>query len=171
VVLSSGACGQEAISETEVRSVFLYNFANFVRWPETAARAAPKPFRYCVLDESLAPVLDRVLQGERVDGRPIALVPDVTPGDLPGCHVLYVGQSHLQSGLGWELVHEGASAQVLTVSDLEGFETRGGMVALLRQGRRIRPSVNVDAIERGGLRVSAKLLSLATVTRDRQASN
>ena len=165
------ASAADGVSETEVRAVFLYNFASFVRWPDAVGKAAPQPFRYCVLDDDLAPVLDKVLRGERIEGRALTLVREVSGADLPECHVLYVGRARLERGQGWELVRQGGGAQVLTVSDLEGFEGRGGMVALVPKDRRIRPVINIDAVERAALRVSAKLLGLATVTRDAEARN
>jgi predicted DNA binding CopG/RHH family protein len=60
---------------------------------------------------------------------------------------------------------------VLTVSDLESFETRGGMIALVRKDRRIHPRINIDTVEKSKLKISAKLLNLATVIRDATAGN
>jgi hypothetical protein len=171
VLASAAGAADGPASEAEVKAVFLYNFANFVRWPEAGVRAAPAPYRYCVLDDDLAPVLDRALRGEQVEGRPLSLVREASPKSLAECHVLYVGRGRLERGQGWDLVRQGVTAQVLTVSDLEGFDRRGGMVALVREGRRIRPVINVDTVERAGLRVSAKLLGLATVTHGAESRN
>ncbi|MBK7541599.1 MAG: DUF4154 domain-containing protein [Candidatus Competibacteraceae bacterium] len=40
------------------------------------------------------------------------------------------------------------------------------MIALVRRDRRIHPRINIDMVEKGKLRISAKLLNLATVVRD-----
>jgi hypothetical protein len=157
---------QDTFSETEVKAVFLYNFASFVRWPSSTAQNPPKPFRYCVLDEEMAPILLRIIQGETVEGKPLMLSQEVNTAHLSECQVLYLGRDNLNTDKGWELVRQAPAAQVLTVSDLETFATRGGMIALVRKDRRIQPLINIDMVEKSQLRVSSKLLNLATITRD-----
>lgn len=165
------AGAEEPFSEADVKAVFLYNFANFVSWPATPEKDPSKPFRYCVLDDEVAPVLEKVLRGESVDGRPMFLQREVTGAGLSACHVLYLGRRSLDSAEPWNLVRQAPAAQVLTVSDLDGFQERGGMVALVRKGRRIHPSINLSVVERSKLRISAKLLNLATIARDPAAGN
>lgn len=160
------AIAEAPFSEAEVKAVFLYNFANFVSWPQTPGQDLTTPFRYCVLDDEIAPVLQEVLKGETVRGRPLSVQREVTnASSLAECHVLYVGKGRLLGSELWDLVREAPSVHVLTVSDLEGFETRDGMIALVRQDRRIHPRINMDAVERSKLRISAKLLNLATIVR------
>ncbi len=164
-LVALAALAQEPFSDLEVKAVFLYNFANFVSWPSASGPDRAKPFRYCVLDDEIAPVLQAALNNESVDGR-IPVVQREVAADLTECQVLYVGKGRLHDPAVWVLVREASTAHVLTVSDLEGFETRGGMIALVRQDRRIHPRINIDTVERSKLRISAKLLNLATVIRD-----
>ncbi|MCP5112540.1 MAG: YfiR family protein, partial [bacterium] len=49
----------------------------------------------------------------------------------------------------------------LLVGDREDFARRGGMIALFVENSRVRFSVNQASVERSGLRVSSKLLTLA----------
>jgi hypothetical protein len=55
---------------------------------------------------------------------------------------------------------------MLSVSDVEGFGQRGGMVNLLTTGRKIRIEVNMDEARRNGFDISAKLLRLARIVTD-----
>jgi hypothetical protein len=55
---------------------------------------------------------------------------------------------------------------VLTVSDRKGFAESGGIIELYVDGGRVRFAINVDAVERSGLRLSSRLLGLAKVIRD-----
>lgn len=160
------AVGADNFSEKEVTAVFLYNFANFVNWPPDSRQDSTHPFRYCVLDEEITPVLREVLKGETVKGRALSVQSEVTNTDLAQCHILYLGKTNFRNPDSWNLVRAALAARVLTVSDLENFELRGGMIALVRQDRRIHPRINIDAVERGKLRISAKLLNLATIVRD-----
>ncbi|HCK81882.1 MAG TPA: hypothetical protein DIC59_10530 [Candidatus Competibacteraceae bacterium] len=161
-----GPAVADDFSENEVKAVFLYNFASFINWPQDARQESAKPFRYCVLDDELVPLLQNVLKGEMVRGRPLSVQREVTASNVAECQILYMGKGSFHGAESWKLVHAALSAQVLTVSDLENFEINGGMIALVRQDRRIHPRINIDMVEKGKLRVSAKLLNLATVVRD-----
>jgi hypothetical protein len=53
----------------------------------------------------------------------------------------------------------------LTVGEVENFLPGGGMVNFVIQGSRVRFEINPAAVGRSNLRVSSKLLSLATTGR------
>ena len=52
-------------------------------------------------------------------------------------------------------------ASVLTVGDVEEFNSLGGMVRLLIENGKMRFAINLQAAEQARLKLSAKLLSLA----------
>ena len=54
-------------------------------------------------------------------------------------------------------------ANVLTVGESEDFTERGGMINLARHERRIMLEVNLDALHQAQLKVSSKMMALATV--------
>jgi len=56
-----------------------------------------------------------------------------------------------------------AGAGVLSISDLNQFARHGGMIEITRKANRFGFSVNIDAVNRNGLRVSSQLLQLAEV--------
>lgn len=163
-----GAAGprSDRFAEREVKAVFVYNFAHYVHWPDTPARRPPEAFRYCVLDDELATVLEKVVQGETLDGRPLMVVRRVDPKNLAQCHVLYMDRADLASTANQELVVRAAAAGVLTVSDREDFAAKGGIIALIRKQGRVHPLINLDAAARAQVRISSKLLSLATPIHD-----
>ena len=55
---------------------------------------------------------------------------------------------------------------VLTVSDLPSFTRLGGTAHLFVEGERMRFAVNVESAQRGRLRLSSRLLSLAMLVKD-----
>ncbi len=82
-----------------------------------------------------------------------------------GCHILFLGApADIAPVLSAQRVR-GA----LTVGDTEAFLEQGGMIALLRKRKRIHPVVNLDALEVSSLRLSSKLLRLATRVRPGQS--
>jgi hypothetical protein len=58
---------------------------------------------------------------------------------------------------------------VLTVSDGKGFSHASGIIELYVEAGRMRFAINVDAVERSGLRISSRLLGLAKVIRNDHA--
>ena len=52
---------------------------------------------------------------------------------------------------------------VLTVGDTAEFATQGGVIGLRLDGERIRLSVNLTAAEKAKVRISSRVLSLATI--------
>jgi hypothetical protein len=53
-------------------------------------------------------------------------------------------------------------ASVLTVGEVEGFTETGGMINFFREGTKIRFQINQGAATSAGLKISSKLLSLAS---------
>lgn len=162
--LAAPARSVEPFAETEVKAAFIYNFVHFVRWPDLPGRKPGDPFRFCVLDDTLAPLLAKAVQGESIDGHPLTVSrpPEVrVPGD---CQILYIGEAAWP--LQPDLLRRATVQRVLTVSDVPTFAEKGGMIALVRKRGRIHPVINIDAVSRAELRISAKLLNLATVVGD-----
>jgi hypothetical protein len=52
---------------------------------------------------------------------------------------------------------------VLTIGDVDQFAELGGMINLTTEDKRIRFEVNVQAIERAGLKAGSQLLRLARI--------
>ncbi|MCK5905932.1 MAG: YfiR family protein, partial [Gammaproteobacteria bacterium] len=50
---------------------------------------------------------------------------------------------------------------ILTISDIDGFSQKGGMITLININERIHFEINPVAFKRAGLKVSSKLIELA----------
>jgi hypothetical protein len=57
---------------------------------------------------------------------------------------------------------------VLTVGETEGFARDGGMIALVNSGDHIQIEVNLEAAQGAGIRISSRVLNLATIVRPAQ---
>jgi len=155
----------ESTSIPEVRALYLYNFAMFIRWPDKAFPTRNSPIRYCVLGgRALRRTLARLLENEKVKGHPLVLEPPETPIDASHCHLLYVDDTLTDDED--QLITALENQPVLTVGASRSFPHNGGMIALVRKGRRIRPLVNMKAVEQSGIRISSKLLQLSTLLSD-----
>ncbi|WP_200328506.1 YfiR family protein [Thiocystis violacea] len=152
----------QPFAETDVRATFLLNFALFIEWPSSAFDSPSAPLRYCVLgNPALSSSLGRMLAGEKAAGRPLQLVDAEDAAQWRRCHILYIDHSAAEPAARVLAAVKGAA--VLTVGDMESLVHQGGMVALVRKGGQLHPLINRQAATRTGIRISSKLLRLATL--------
>ena len=145
--------------ENEVRAAFLYNFTKFVEWPQVPAHVG-EPFRMCIASEDdFALVVEAIVKGESVGGRPIAVETPATSEAARACQVLFV--SHGERERGARMLAAVRDLPVLTVGDSPRFLQSGGAIQFVLENRRVRFDINLPAIDRAGLRVSSDLLRVA----------
>ena len=155
----------EAGLEYKVKAGFLFNFAKFVEWPAKTLPTAGSAIVLGVLaDDPAAPVLRQALQNKVANGRPLTvkLLPD--PTGLSACHIFFLSRG--QKARTEEILSLSGGVPVLTVSETDEFARRGGMISFIRKDESFRFEVNLEAAERAGIKVSAKLASMATIVKN-----
>ena len=65
-----------------------------------------------------------------------------------------------------DILQRAGGSSILTVSDVEGFCEKGGIIELLVSDDRLRFEVNLAEARRTHLQLSSKLLALAKLVRD-----
>ncbi len=153
--------------EYKVKAGFLYNFAKFVEWPAPTMPTSNSPIVVGILaDEPAAPVLQQALQNKMANGRPLTvkLLPDLS--GLPTCHIFFLGRT--QTERLEKMLAQAQGVPVLTVGEMEQFAQRGGLINFVRKDETFRFEINLEAAEKVGLRVSAKLANLATIVKIRK---
>jgi hypothetical protein len=153
--------GQSAYAETtdvEVKALFILNFTKFTEWP---AKPENAPLRLCVPGaDPLGPALENA-KGKVAKERKIEVAVLDAAADFRGCDVLFIPatmEKHLD-----RIVALARGAGMLTVGDTEGFAQRGVMLNFFSEGGKLRFEANLDAVRRGGLKLSSRLLSLARI--------
>ena len=151
-----------APSEHQVKAAFLYNFANFVEWPDGALGPPGSPFRVCVVGtDPFGGALDDAFRDQTVQGRRVQIARGATLAALGRCHILFLPQSEQPH---WpELLKALGGAPTLTVADGPPLVRQGGMVNFVVEAKRVRFEINRGAAEHAGLRISSKLLALARI--------
>ena len=154
----------ESRLEYEVKAAFLYNFAKFVEWPVGAFPDADAALELCIYgDDPFGPVIDHIVRGRTVQGRPIIVQRKAETTSLAGCHLLFVGPVSGEEVA--RIVQLTGGTSVLTVGETDRFVDAGGMIRLFVEGGKVRFEVNAGAAERAELRVSSQLLKLARTVR------
>jgi hypothetical protein len=148
--------------EYAIKAAFLFNFSQFVEWPESAFADAEAPFVMGILGPNpFGAALDAIVEGQHVGGRPIEVRYLTDLRGLPDCHLLFVTRA--AAALTPEVAALAVQYNILTVGDVPTFARRGGMVGFVMDRNRVRFEVNLGEIRRAGLNMSSRLLRLAAV--------
>jgi hypothetical protein len=151
----------QTASPSRLRAAYIYNFSKFVEWPTPPSSQAPKSFVLCAYGKG--PVNDALqhdVAGRMVEGKVITVKTVSDPGQVQACQVLYVGPAagehlpHLLTNL--------HGVPVLTIGETADFAAAGGMIGFEVESNQLRFVINVRAAKAAGLKVSSRLLSLAT---------
>ncbi len=150
----------DSLSEAQIKAAYLYNFAKFVEWPDTAAPASTD-INLCVIGNNVLDGALQALDGRKAGERSLKVTPH-SPADtsLAECHLLYVGVSEQQRMV--PILKNLGNAPVLTLSDIADFAEKGGGIALLFRDNKVVFEVNLESIRNAGLRLPGQLLNIAT---------
>jgi hypothetical protein len=150
----------QAISETQVKAAYLYNFAKFVNWPDGTFATAQDSIRLCVLrDESFQGQLDQIVKGKNIAGHPVLVIGIQSGQQARRCHELFIGSAQDQDT--GQILESLKVAGVLTIGEGRGFMEAGGIIGFIMQGNHVRFQVNQKAANQARLRLSSQLLSVA----------
>jgi len=162
VMLPTDGGAQDAtVSEYQVKAAYLYNFAKFVEWPAKSFASASSPYQICILGKDpFREALQDLVRGKLVNGRGFQIIGNVTaPPQTTGCHILFVSASATRQ---FQMVLPALQGRsILIVGESEGFARQGGMINFVLEGSRVLFEVNRKVAEQAGLKISAKLLSVA----------
>jgi hypothetical protein len=152
----------KAPSEYQVKAAFIYNFTKYIQWPKPSASATSRPFVIGVIGKDpFGPVLDDVMSGQNVQQRAVVVKRFRRVDDVVNCDVLFVGSSERNNLQ--RIFDVLRRTPVLTISDMDQFAEQGGMINLTTEDKRIRFEMNVQAIDRAGLKAGSQLYRLARI--------
>ena len=146
-----------ATKEQAVKAGFVYNVTKYVIWPSRVS--SDDHFNLCVLGDANLGGSLKSLQDKLVANKPLVLRRWVKSNSLQTCHMVFVAEDSTKDMS--DLLQQMNHLPVLTISDSAGFIDKGGMVGLIRNGRRVGFEVNLTAVRAAGLNMSAQLLKLA----------
>jgi hypothetical protein len=144
------------LPEYRLKAAFLYNFALFTEWPADTGST----LNLCVYGQDpFGEELD-ALQGKPVGARRIVVRRVTSTEGLTDCQVVFIvnpsgdGISRVLSTL--------RGATVLTVADVPGAARQGVALNMNVVNNKITFEANLTAARAANLKLSSKLLSLAT---------
>jgi hypothetical protein len=147
-------------SEYELKATFIYNLIRFVDWPEDVLPTASDALRLVIIGhDRFNGALDRLLADKTVDHRSIVVVHAASGVMAPAGNIVFLAASEEQRLP--TVLAAYCHAPVLTVSDIDNFAGRGGVIGLVMEHQVVRFAINRTAAEEARLRISAQMFHLA----------
>jgi YfiR/HmsC-like len=164
LILFAGAAraAQDNPSEYQLKAAFVFNFAKFVDWPANTYSRPQSPFTICILGaDPFGPAMDDALRGKTIANHPVVVERIKDAVAARHCQIVFVSASEKRRLR--DILKSLKGANVLIVGDVGGFAAAGGTIELTLQDNRVRFEINTGAADGAGLRISSKLLALATI--------
>jgi hypothetical protein len=160
--LLCGAASAQGAPEYEVKGVFMYKFGDYVEWPAAAFDGPGAPFTIGILGEDpFDGSLDQIVQNRTVQGRPVVIRRFRRVDEVRRVQILFLSASEMER---WQKDLESLrGTNILTVCD--HAVQPGAVITFVLKDKKVRFEIDEDAAGRAGLKLSSKLLSLATSVR------
>lgn len=151
-------------SEYEVKAAYLYNFTRFIEWPESAFPGNASPLVIGVVGENpFGSVLEDLVRDKAANGHPLTVRRCRTADDMKSCHLLFVAGADDRDMV--RILDLTRQAPVVTVGEAVPFARRGGAINFVLKDDRVGLEINRQAAQLAGVRISSRLLNLATIVR------
>lgn len=158
-------CGQAAgviDREYPLKAAYLYNFGTYIEWPEFAFADPTASLVIGILGhDSFGTELDQLAR-RKIGNRPVEIRHLSDPSGAVECHILFVAASVSGPQL-QETFAKVRGLPVLCVGESPGFSKAGGEIGFFVQENKLRFEINIHAARQQGLKISSKLLGVATV--------
>ncbi len=147
--------------EYELKAGFLYNFFNFIKWPDRSFDAPNSPFILVLVGGGgKERAIDHALQNSFIGARPLKIIMTNSTEDLGKAHMVFFLESFKNADLP-RVLAQLKGKPVITVGEEKNFITLGGDINFVQKGAKIKFQINPGSTEKGDLKISSRLLMLA----------
>ncbi len=150
--------GNNVDREYRVKAAFVYNFARFTLWPDSAFASPDSPVTICVYGNDFFGNSFTQFIGKKIKNRKLVIKKTATLSHHPPCQIIFISKAEKESLP--EILKKLAGKPVLLVSDIENFADQGGTIGLLKIDNKIRFDINLDTARNDHLQISSHLLKL-----------
>lgn len=149
-------------SEYLIKAGFIYNFAKLVEWPANSFVQPDSPIVIGILGtDPFGTIIDRTVGDKKIGGHGFVVKRLKWGMDFRDCQILFVSSSEYARTD--EIVRAVRGLPILTIGEMPGFASRGGIINLTLENDKVRFEVNVDAAKQANLNISSRLLALARI--------
>jgi len=182
-VLSPGVHAEDSqlATERKIKAAFLYNFINFVQWPESVMGDKKSPVVIGVVGsrnstKEFLKIVSKKVKNKKIEVRQFDEFCNVAKNkkncrdkkrldliekSLKKCQVVFIADCEsLSSNDVLYVLNNLKGTPVLTVGEEKEFLKMGGIINFLT-GQKIQFEINLDAASKNSLKIRSKLLKLA----------
>jgi hypothetical protein len=164
------ARSQSVAEEYQVKAALLFHFAQFVDWPPGVLNSSDSSLILCIFDdEPRRQEFQSTIEGKAIGARVLHIRQIGQSQQLQGCNILFLSrddarrQTAILKGL--------RGMPVLTVGETENFLSNGGMIRFHLDEDKVRFDINLEGAESSHLKISSRLLLLATTVTQSSTPN
>ena len=144
-----------------LQATFISKVALFVKWPEGAFASADAPIRVGILGEARHDdALTRVLTEAKTRGRSYEVQPVISVEEARQYHILIVNETRSRDLR--RIARDLNGASVLSIARSFPFAESGGILGIEMHRGKVAFEVNNRAAQEANLKISSRLLRLAT---------
>jgi len=159
--LAQVARPQSVAEEYQVKAAFLFHFAQFVDWPPGVLNKSDSSLILCVFeDEPRRQEFQTTIEGKAVGARVLHVRQISQPQDVRGCNIFFLSRDEARRQTA--ILKSLRGMPVLTVGETDDFLSSGGMIRFHLDEDKIRFDINLNGAESSHLKISSRLLLLAT---------
>ena len=150
--------------EYDVKIGFIYNFAKFVTWPQEADEKDPETLVLCYVADDPSITVFQKLDGKTIRDRKIKVVAFQDGTCIEQSHIIFFAtqdKARIQ-----EILEQARGRGILTIGEVDGFTSWGGVINFFEELKRLRFKVNLTAARREGLKMSSQLLGSAQIVEE-----
>ncbi len=167
LLLPSSIEAQSGVDEYYAKAGFIYNFVKFVDWPGGYNVSKLSSINICVIGKNpFGSNLDLIRKSSTAKLK-LNVATEINLADAKSCHLLFISASEQQNLS--QILAALKGVPVLTVSEIEGFSTKGGIVEFTTieknigvfSKNKISFKINNNMAREMGLTIDPQLLELA----------
>lgn len=149
--------------EYAVKAAFVLNFAKLTSWPAAAFADSPETTNFCLVgDDDLLAMAFQSIDNKQVGERMLQVRSITTASDCRGCEILFVSNGIDRATL-LRFLTAVQDRPVLIIGETADFARIGGIINFITKNGRLHFEINPREAERHGLKISSRILQLATI--------
>ncbi len=161
-VTASAYAGDHS-TEYKIKAAYLYNFTKFITWPEAMSPGTTQTINICIIGKNpFGSFLEPLTQMESKNTTlTVETIEGIDALEKKNCQILFISDSEKATVA--KILKKTSRKHILTVSDIDRFVKYYGIIGFVLKDGKVRLEVNLRAANQAGLKISAKLLEIATV--------
>jgi hypothetical protein len=161
--IGANKAADPAVTEYQVKALYLYYFAKFVDWPQNTFEDKTSPIIIGIIgDDAFGNLVEAIAKNKTAQEHPIAIRRLKWSSDLRSCHMLFISTFERKRLAQISAILH--SRPILTITEMEDSLQDKGIMNLIIEGGKVQFEVDIAAAERAQLRISSKLLRMAKGT-------